>query len=60
MSIHAGLECGILGATYPNWDMVSTGPTLKSPHSPMERCEIKSVAKLWKFITAVLEKAPEK
>ena len=20
--IHAGLECGILGAAYPNWDMI--------------------------------------
>ncbi|MDR0543792.1 MAG: aminoacyl-histidine dipeptidase, partial [Odoribacteraceae bacterium] len=26
MSIHAGLECAILGSTYPNWDMISFGP----------------------------------
>ena len=26
-AIHAGLECGILGGTYPNWDMISFGPT---------------------------------
>lgn len=25
-AIHAGLECGILGATYPHWDMISIQP----------------------------------
>lgn len=60
MAIHAGLECGILGGTYPNWDMISCGPTLKSPHSPDERAYIPSVAKVWKFIKAVLENVPNK
>lgn len=23
MAIHAGLECGVMGGTYPNWDMIS-------------------------------------
>ena len=22
-AIHAGLECGLLGGVYPNWDMIS-------------------------------------
>ena len=60
MAIHAGLECGILGATYTNWDMVSCGPTLKSPHSPDERCYIPSVEKWWNFIVAALANAPKK
>ncbi|MBR6269630.1 MAG: aminoacyl-histidine dipeptidase [Bacteroidales bacterium] len=60
MAIHAGLECGILGATYPKWDMISCGPTLKSPHSPDERCFIPSVEKWWNFIVAVLADAPKK
>ena len=60
MAIHAGLECGILGATYPEWDMISCGPTLKSPHSPAERALIPSVEKWWKFLVAVLEDAPKK
>lgn len=60
MAIHAGLECGILGATYPNWDMISCGPTLKSPHSPDERANIASVEKWWKFLTAVIADAPKK
>lgn len=60
MAIHAGLECGILGGTYPNWDMVSFGPTLLSPHSPDERAYIPSVQKAWDFLQAVLEDIPEK
>jgi dipeptidase D len=42
-AIHAGLECGILGAAYPNWDMISFGPTIRYPHSPDERILISSV-----------------
>ena len=60
MAIHAGLECGILGGTYPNWDMVSCGPTIMSPHSPDERTNIASVEKWWKFVVATLESIPEK
>jgi dipeptidase D len=60
MAIHAGLECGILAGAYPNWDMISCGPTLKSPHSPDERCFIPSVEKWWNFIVAVLADAPKK
>ena len=54
MAIHAGLECGILGGIYPDWDMISCGPTLLSPHSPDERCYIPSVQKAWDFLKAVL------
>ena len=54
MAIHAGLECGILGGTYPDWDMVSMGPTLLSPHSPDERCFIPSVQKVYDFLKEVL------
>ena len=55
MAIHAGLECGILGGTYPSWDMVSMGPTLLSPHSPDERCYIPSVQRVYDFLKKVLE-----
>ena len=58
-AIHAGLECGILGGAYPNWDMISCGPTLLSPHSPNERANIPSVEKFWKFLVATLENAPK-
>jgi len=60
MAIHAGLECGILSGAYPEWDMVSFGPTLLSPHSPDERAHIPSVQKVWDFLKAVLAAIPEK
>ena len=60
MAIHAGLECGIIGATYKGLDMVSIGPTLCSPHSPDERVNVASVGKFWDFIVKVLEEAPKK
>jgi dipeptidase D len=60
MAIHAGLECALMGAKYPNWDMVSLGPTIVHPHSPDERVNIESVANAWKFVTKVLENIPVK
>ncbi|MCF0173365.1 MAG: aminoacyl-histidine dipeptidase [Bacteroidales bacterium] len=60
MAIHAGLECGIIGATYPGLDMVSAGPTLCSPHSPDERVNVASVAKFWDFIVELLKNIPTK
>ena len=41
--IHAGLECGLLGSVYTNWDMVSFGPTIRWPHSPDEKVNIATV-----------------
>ena len=60
LGIHAGLECGILGAAYPNWDMISFGPTMRSPHSPDERVNIPSVQKFWDFLVEILKNTPEK
>jgi dipeptidase D len=40
--------------------MISFGPTLRSPHSPDERCHIPSVQKFWDFLTATLANTPEK
>ena len=60
LAMHAGLECGILGATYTNWDMISIGPTIKYPHSPDEKVNIATVQKYWDFLLNVLENVPEK
>lgn len=57
---HGGLECAIMGAKYPNWEMVSIGPTIVHPHSPDERVKIDTVAQTWKFLTTVLENIPAK
>lgn len=58
--IHAGLECGIIGAVIPDLDMISFGPTLQCPHTPEERCHIPSVQKFYDFLTATLANTPEK
>lgn len=58
--IHAGLECGVIGAHTPGMDMVSFGPTLRSPHTPNERCFIPSVEKYYRFVLATLERTPKK
>ncbi|MDR1273628.1 MAG: aminoacyl-histidine dipeptidase [Odoribacteraceae bacterium] len=60
MAIHAGLECGILGAAYPRWDMISFGPTILSPHSPDEKVNIASVGKFWEYMQATLAAIPSK
>jgi dipeptidase D len=53
-AIHAGLECGLLGGTYPEWDMISCGPTIRYPHSPDEKVNIATVDKWWKFLIEAL------
>jgi len=55
LAIHAGLECGLIGAIYPGMDMVSIGPTIKGAHSPDERLEIPSVIKFWDLTLDVLK-----
>lgn len=59
-AIHAGLECGIIGATYPNLDMISFGPTIRYPHSPDEKVHIKSVELFWEWLIATLKEIPKK
>lgn len=59
-AIHAGLECGLLGAVYPNWDMISFGPTIRSPHSPDEKVNIPSVEKFWIYLSETLKNIPAK
>ena len=60
LATHGGLECALLGAKYPNWEMVSIGPTIQYPHSPDERCHIPSVQRTWDLLKAILENIPEK
>ncbi len=54
-AIHAGLECGIIGAKYPELDMISCGPTIRYPHSPDEKVKIDTVAKFYEFLSKTLE-----
>ena len=54
-SLHAGLECAIIGKKYEGMDMISFGPTMEDPHSPNERLFIPSIARVWDFMVALLE-----
>ncbi len=60
VACHAGLECGIIGANYPNMEMVSFGPTIRGAHSPDERANIPSAQKFWKFLKDILAEIPTK
>ena len=53
-SLHAGLECALIGDKYEGMDMISFGPTMEDPHSPNERLFIPSIAKVWDFMVALL------
>ena len=57
---HAGLECSVILEKYPNMDVVSLGPTLLSPHTTNERCQISTVEPFWKLLKQVLIEVPEK
>lgn len=52
--IHAGLECGMIGAKIPGMDMVSFGPTIQNPHSPSERIHLASIGKVWDLLVSLL------
>lgn len=54
-AIHAGLECGLLGAVYKNLDMISFGPTIKNAHSPDEKVNIASVGRFWDLLIEILK-----
>lgn len=57
--VHAGLECSLIGQVYPKMDLISFGPTLRSPHTPNERCFIPSVGRFWEFLKTLLAEIPE-
>ena len=57
---HAGLECGIIGANYPEMEMISFGPNIRGAHSPDEKVQISSVQKFWDFLLDTLKRIPAK
>jgi dipeptidase D len=58
LACHAGLECGIVGANYPDLQMISFGPNIRGAHSPDEKVQVSSVQKFWRFLTAALARMP--
>ena len=57
---HAGLECSVILGKYPWLDVVSLGPTMKSPHTTTERALIATVDPFWQLLKKTLEDIPEK
>jgi dipeptidase D len=57
---HAGLECSIILGKYPHLDVVSMGPTMKSPHTTSERACIETVEPFWALLKKTLEEVPVK
>lgn len=55
VSIHAGLECGLLGQKIQGLDAVSIGPQMHDIHTNRERLEIDSTRRVWEFLLAVLK-----
>ncbi len=57
---HAGLECSVILGKYPHLDVVSLGPTMKSPHTTTERALIATVEPFWTLLKKSLEDVPTK
>lgn len=55
LTIHAGLECGILGEKLPGLDCVSIGPQMHNIHTSRETLEIASTQRTWEFLLEVLK-----
>ena len=57
---HAGLECSVILGKYPHLDVVSLGPTMRSPHTTTERCLISTVAPFWELLKKTMAEVPVK
>lgn len=58
-AIHAGLECGFISEKLPGLDMIAFGPNVKHIHSPQEVASISSMARVYEYLTKLLEKLVE-
>lgn len=60
MPIHAGLECGYLEKLSPGLIAISIGPNIFDPHSPTERLEIGSLARIEQLLFNIINEFIEK
>lgn len=56
ISIHAGLECGILKEKLGDIDIISFGPNMWDVHTPDEHVSISSVERSYNLLRKVLER----
>ena len=57
---HAGLECSVILGKYPHLQVISMGPTIRSPHTTTERVLHATVEPFWETLKLALETIPEK
>lgn len=53
-AVHAGLECGVFKEKIDDLDVVSIGPQIENPHSPLERVKISSVAYFYNYLKKLI------
>lgn len=56
LTIHAGLECGLLLEKIPDLDAISMGPQMYDIHTTKERMDIASVERTWRLLKAIFGK----
>ncbi len=54
-TVHAGLECGLLGEKIPGLDAVSIGPDLLAIHTAEERLSVSSTRRTYAYIRSIIE-----
>jgi dipeptidase D len=54
ISVHAGLECGLLAAKYPRLQFVSIGPNIEDVHATRERVSIESMHRVYAWLKAII------
>lgn len=54
LSIHAGLECGIIAKKIKGLDCISIGPNMKDIHTTKEVLSISSTKRVWEYLLKVL------
>ena len=57
---HAGLECSVILGKYPHLDVVSLGPTIRSPHTTTERALYATAETFWALLKKVMIDVPVK
>ena len=54
--IHAGLETGLITAAVKGLEAIAVGCNIHNLHTPVERMELSSFARIYRVILAFLEK----
>jgi len=55
-AVHAGLECGLIQAVYPEISCISVGPEIHHAHSPDECVLVPSVKRFYDLVIRFLER----